>query len=254
MGVKHRTTRRLHLAAVVVLGLALGVGGAAAATSSDPDRPAVTTAGVCFLSRPGSDAAFGYTSTTSVRYNLGLSGTSVINKHADRWRLSCVAHRPGVGPDDFVDFEAFFPAHRRALGRTAYFLTGDDDAAEELLQSAFAKVAAKWDRIAPTASPRAYVRQAMLNEVRSRWRRRSRIAEYAVAELPEDRAGVDVATEVADREVLGNALRRLTKGQRAVLYLRFYEDLSESETARALGCSLGTAGSHVVLPGAGPLG
>jgi RNA polymerase sigma-70 factor (sigma-E family) len=146
--------------------------------------------------------------------------------------------------DDFNDFEAFFLAHRRALGRTAYFLTGDDDAAEDLLQSAFAKAAARWERIAHTPSPRAYVRQAMLNEVRTGWRRRQRIVEYALAELPEDGDRADVATEVADRETLGSALRQLTKRQRAVLYLRYYEDLSEHETSRALGCSLGTVKSQ----------
>jgi RNA polymerase sigma-70 factor (sigma-E family) len=146
--------------------------------------------------------------------------------------------------DQFDDFEAFFLAHRRALSRTAYFLTGDDDAAEDLLQSALAKAAAKWERIAHTASPRAYVRQAMLNEMRTRWRRRQRLVEHALAELPEDRDQADVAREVADRQALGDALRQLTKRQRAVLYLRYYEDLSEHATARALGCSLGTVKSQ----------
>lgn len=146
--------------------------------------------------------------------------------------------------DDWEDFDAFFVEHRRALSRTAYFLTGDDQAAEDLLQSGFAKAAANWSRIAGTASPQAYVRQAMLNEVRSSWRRRRRITEHASAALPEDSERDDVAAEVADREMLGKALRQLTKRQRAVLYLRFYEDLSESEAARVLDCAPGTVKSQ----------
>lgn len=152
-------------------------------------------------------------------------------------------------PDRYDGFREFFAARRSDLTRTAFFLTGDDGAAEDLLQEAMVKTAAKWHRIHPDGNPDAYVRQVMLNLVRSRWRRRQKITEYATEEVPERFAEHDVESSVLAKSALGRALRTLTARQRATLYFRYYEDLSEVETARILGCSTGTvkSQSHAAL-------
>jgi RNA polymerase sigma factor (sigma-70 family) len=80
----------------------------------------------------------------------------------------------------------------------------------------------------------------MLNRSRSLWRRRRRGVEHPLAVLPEPASPADVARDVTNVAVLGDALRKLGPRQRAVLYLRYYEDLSEAETAQTLGCSVGT--------------
>ncbi|UPK75886.1 SigE family RNA polymerase sigma factor [Nocardioidaceae bacterium SCSIO 66511] len=151
--------------------------------------------------------------------------------------------------DRYDGFREFFAARRSDLSRTAFFLTGDDNAAEDLLQEAMVKTAAKWHRIHPNGNPDAYVRQVMLNLVRSRWRRRQKITEYATDEVPEVHSAHDIESAVVAKSVLGRALQTLTARQRATLYFRYYEDLSEAETARLLGCSTGTvkSQSHAAL-------
>lgn len=140
-------------------------------------------------------------------------------------------------------FREFFVARRAALSRTAYFLAGSDGDAQDLLQEAMVAVAARWPRLR-TGNPEAYARQVMLNRVRSRWRRRQRVREETtdqVPEAPDTRSQTDAA-EV--RQLLAGALRRLAPGHRAVLYLRFYEDLSPTEVAPLLGVSVGTVKSQ----------
>lgn len=125
-----------------------------------------------------------------------------------------------------------------ALSRTAYLLTGDHQLAEDLLQSALASTY-RHSRRVRDGNPVAYVRQAMHREQISWWRRR-RPAEHLSGE-PVDRRGVeDVAADVVNRVTLVRALAQLPPRQRAVVVLRFYDDLTEAETARVLGCAVGT--------------
>ncbi|MBE1532636.1 SigE family RNA polymerase sigma factor [Actinomadura algeriensis] len=134
-------------------------------------------------------------------------------------------------------FAAFVAARSGSLVRTAYVLAGDQHAAEDLLQSALAKTAARWGRV--RENPEGYVRRAMYNEQVTRWRRRRR--ESAVAELPEPAAaGPDVDLRVT----LQRALLALPPRKRAVLVLRYYEDLPEREVAEIMGCSVGTVRSQ----------
>jgi RNA polymerase sigma-70 factor (sigma-E family) len=147
--------------------------------------------------------------------------------------------------DGYEGFSDFFHANRAALSRAAFLLSGSESAAEELVQSALTKVAARWPRLSRAGDPRAYARQVMLNEVRSRWRRRKTIDEAPIDQVPEDSdPSADLAEAIAVKLSLAKTLRRLTPKQRAVLYLRFYEDLSEKQTAELMNCSVGTVKSQ----------
>jgi len=143
-------------------------------------------------------------------------------------------------------FEEFVAAQGPALSRTAYFLTGDHGKAEELLQEALTRTAGRWRRISAQGTPGAYVRQVMVNQLRSSWRRR-RLAVFPTADPPESAARNtrnSVSSAVTGELMFGEVLRRLAPRQRAVLYLRFHEDLTEAETADVLGCSVGTVKSQ----------
>jgi len=137
---------------------------------------------------------------------------------------------------DEAGFDAFVQARSAALSRTAYLLTGDHHLAQDLVQAALLQAAKRWSRI--HTSPEAYVRRAMYHQNISWWRRR-RITETQLAS--HDRAVESSDTDL--RLTLDQALGRLTPKQRTVLVLRYYEDLTEVETARALGISAGTVKS-----------
>ncbi|MDN4173195.1 SigE family RNA polymerase sigma factor [Nocardioides sp. SOB77] len=138
-------------------------------------------------------------------------------------------------------FELFVAARRAALLRTAYLLTGNHHDAEDLVQVALVKVVPHWDRIADHPEP--YVRRVLARESVSRWRRRS-WREMSTAELPEVRTSGDEAGEVSDRDLLRSALAALPPRQRAVVVLRYHEDLTERQTAEALGIAVGTVKSQ----------
>ncbi|MEN3535181.1 SigE family RNA polymerase sigma factor [Microbispora sp. ZYX-F-249] len=142
------------------------------------------------------------------------------------------------------DFRAFVIDRSGALFRTAYLLTGDRHAAEDLVQSALAKTAAKWRGLRDPASIEGYVRRVMYHEQVSRWRRRSRIAEVPTGRLP-DHIGGEYAEMVDLRLVMRTALARLTPRQRTMLVLRYFEDLSETEIARLLGVRVGSVRSQI---------
>jgi len=143
---------------------------------------------------------------------------------------------------DRQEFDAFVEARSTALLRTAYLLTHDRGLAEDLVQTSLAKAWFSWTRI--ETRPEAYVRRIMVNTYSSWWRRRWN-GEEATADLPErhdPRRGEEVRAD--DRTDLWRALERLPKRQRAVVVLRFYEDLSEAETAEIMQCSVGTVKSQ----------
>lgn len=145
----------------------------------------------------------------------------------------------GVQRADRRDFVAYVVARRGALLRTAWLLTGDTPLAEDLVQTALLKCWPRWGRVGHMDNPDAYVRQVVLTTYLSWWRRRWR------GEVPTDR--LPEAThedEPVDRASLVAALARLPRGQRAVVVLRFAEDLSEARTAEVLGCSVGTVKSQ----------
>ena len=143
------------------------------------------------------------------------------------------------------EFREFMRGRWPAMVRLAYGLTGDLGHAEDVAQAAFARAYASWSRVARTGDPDAYVRRIVINENNSRFRRR-RVTERLVDAVPEPSGprAADTADAFGDSEALMKALRRLGPRQRAVVVLRFWMDMSEAETAAALGCSVGTVKSQ----------
>ena len=139
-------------------------------------------------------------------------------------------------------FSAYVAARQHALVRTAFLLTGDHHSAEDLVQAALARTYLAWGRIRDGHAIDAYVRRTMINEHTSWWRRAWRHRERSTAELPEPPAAAD--PDVGERDEVWELVRTLPPRQRAVVVLRFYEDLTEADTADALGCSVGNVKSQ----------
>jgi RNA polymerase sigma-70 factor (sigma-E family) len=142
-----------------------------------------------------------------------------------------------------AEFLAFVVARSPALLRTAFLLTADRGHAEDLVQTALAKTYVAWPRIRDVGAVVAYVRRTMLTTYLSWRRRRHWFAERPTADLPE------IAVTAGPEDLLGGeelwaALRELSPMQRAVLVLRFAEDLAVEEVARLLDLPVGTVKSH----------
>jgi RNA polymerase sigma-70 factor (sigma-E family) len=137
-------------------------------------------------------------------------------------------------------FSEYVVARSAALLRTAYLLTGNRADAEDLLQTTLAKTYLAWDRIRDHEAIDAYVRRTMVNTQTSFWRRKKPESLY---DAPPDRPGRDAHADSDLHDALWSALARLGRKQRAVLVLRYYEDLSEADTAGLLGVSVGTVKS-----------
>lgn len=141
--------------------------------------------------------------------------------------------------EEAAGFDEFVAARGDALWRTAWLLTGDAHRAEDLVQTALAKAWPKWDRIAADGSFEAYVRRVLFTTYVAWWRRRWN------AEVPTERLPERAAEERPDLGAdLVLALARLPRGQRAVVVLRYVEDLTERQTADLLGISVGTVKSQ----------
>jgi RNA polymerase sigma-70 factor (sigma-E family) len=142
------------------------------------------------------------------------------------------------------EFERFVAESTDPLLRTAYLVVGDLDEAEDLVQECFIAVARRWPRVRSMDHPRAYARRVLMNLALDGSARRSRrsLELEPSAELVDDRS-VHELTAVDTRSELVQALATLPPRQRAVLVLRYFEDLSETQTAAALECSVGTVKS-----------
>jgi RNA polymerase sigma-70 factor (sigma-E family) len=150
-----------------------------------------------------------------------------------------------------AEFEAYVSARSDGLMRLAYLLCGNRADAEDLLQTALAKTYLAYPRIRDKHALDAYVRRTLATTQTSIWRRRASRREVIVAEVPTAAPGdaprfgqPDTSDTVDLRDALWRALGQLGKRQRAVVILRYYEDLSETETAAALGISAGTVKSQ----------
>jgi len=145
--------------------------------------------------------------------------------------------------DTAADFESWMSARQHKLLRTAYLLTGDVHTAEDLTQTTLAKVYLAWDRVSAAQSVDAYARKIMVNEHTSMWRRL-----WRHREVVSDTSTHDVPVAVHQYDGVGAALwdavTALPERQRAVVVLRYYEQLSEKEAAETLGVSVGTVKSQ----------
>lgn len=142
-----------------------------------------------------------------------------------------------------ADFRDWVAARSADLLRMAVLLTGDRDDADDLLQTALAKLYLAWGRIADRQALDAYVYRTMAN-TRVTWWRRRRLAEIPVEHLPEH-ATRDPFAGHDDRDALRRALLRLPHRQRVAVVLRYFEQLTEAETAAVMGVTVGTVKSSV---------
>lgn len=142
-----------------------------------------------------------------------------------------------------AQFDEFVASRSRALLRSAYLLTGDWGQAQDLVQTALIATWRRWDGLQRPDAPFAYVSKVMTTTFLS-WRRRRWHGEHPTALLPERAAATDLAESAAVRDDVRQALLALPPRQRAVVVLRFLLDLSEAQTAAALGCAPGTVKSQ----------
>ena len=150
--------------------------------------------------------------------------------------------RPGDLSGKDAEFSAYMSARQPALYRTAYLLAGDHAGAEDLLQTAFAKLYLSWDRIRDREALDGYVRRIMVNENNSLWRRAWKRREHTTDTMPD--AGTLDTYDDGMGGVLWSFVQTLPPKQRSVVVLRYYEQLSEAEIADVLGISVGTVKSQ----------
>jgi len=141
-------------------------------------------------------------------------------------------------------FAEFVTARSRSLYRAAYLMVGDAQLAQDLLQEALTKTYVAWPRLRDPGKAEAYTRKAITTTAISWFRRKHWNGERPVAEPPE--TGLDGHAEAVTRHAwLWEAMLRLPARQRAAIVLRYYEDLTEAQTAEAMGCAVGTVKSQV---------
>jgi len=149
-------------------------------------------------------------------------------------------------------FEQFVAESTASLLRTAYLVTGDSGHAEDLVQQSLFKIARRWSRVVSMESPQAYARRILINVAMDDSKRRSRdraeLAKQSLSDRPlsspwESEFSLGALAATDDRLELIRALGELAPRQRAVLVLRYFDDLTESEAAATLGCSIGTVKS-----------
>jgi RNA polymerase sigma-70 factor (sigma-E family) len=137
-------------------------------------------------------------------------------------------------------FDMFVRARLPALLRFAHAVTGDPHTAADLVQDALERTGVRWSKLDRLGDPEAYVRRAIINGRASRWRKHRR--ETLVAVFPEK--PTTVTEDGLDRDELWRLVRALPPRQRAIIVLRYYEDMSEAQIAATLGCSPGTVKSQ----------
>jgi RNA polymerase sigma-70 factor (sigma-E family) len=142
------------------------------------------------------------------------------------------------------DIEEYVRVRTPALLRTAYLLTTDVHAAEDLVQTVLAKLWPRWQRLSTAGDPDAYVRRCLVNTFLS-WRRRRAATELVLSDPPERSAPARHDQDsVGTRLLVLGALGQLPPRQRATVVLRFFNDLSEGQVAELMGCGIGTLKSR----------
>ncbi|MFB7086179.1 SigE family RNA polymerase sigma factor [Streptomyces sp. NPDC056296] len=183
--------------------------------------------------------------TTPVCTSASNAATAAAPTKAPVKATAMAAAKPQTFP--YPSFSSYVRARQPVLLRTARSLTANPSDAEDLLQTALTKTYVAWERIEDHRALDGYVRRALLNTRTSQWRKR-KVDEFACDELPEPEpvpAGDDPAERQALHDAMWRAIMKLPARQRAMVVLRYYEDLSEAQTAEVLGVSVGTVKSAV---------
>jgi RNA polymerase sigma-70 factor (sigma-E family) len=142
-----------------------------------------------------------------------------------------------------AEFTDFVAEHGGQLLRTACLVTGNAHLGEDLLQTALAKAYGSWAKVRRADHPAAYVRRLMINAHLS-WVRRLMNTEQVLETFPDVGSG-DPQTAHAENDEMRQALLRLSPRVRTAVVLRYFDDLSEAETAQLMGCSRSTVNNHV---------
>jgi RNA polymerase sigma-70 factor (sigma-E family) len=149
-----------------------------------------------------------------------------------------------------VTFEEYVATRGPALVRLARLLTGDDHRGEDLAQDVLARVYVHWRRVARSGRPDVYVRRMLVNANASWWRRRSSrevaVGAGAIATVAERSVTSDVDAAAVERDLMWRLILTLPARQRAVLVLRYYEDLDDAAIAEILDCSAVTVRTHAM--------
>ncbi|MEU0830539.1 SigE family RNA polymerase sigma factor [Streptomyces sp. NPDC056231] len=196
------------------------------------------TTPVCTGASRGATAATGHAPLTSPASHT---------QHASHGSPGSYGSYAGRAPYvPYPSFSSFVRARGPVLLRTARSLTTNPSDAEDLLQTALTKTYVAWERIEDHRALDGYVRRALVNTRTSQWRKR-KVDEFACDELPEQETAPapDPAEQQSLRDAMWRAVLRLPDRQRAMVVLRYYEDLSEAQTAEVLGVSIGTVKSAV---------
>lgn len=150
-------------------------------------------------------------------------------------------------PPGHPSFDEYVGERRQALVRAAHAMCRDAYLAEDIVQSALEHTYVAWPRIRDPRAIDAYVRRAMYHEHIGSWRRRGRGAEVSTPDVPDRPQAPGIETTALtseERQELWELVLQLPPRQRTAVVLRYYEDLSEAETARVLGCAVGTVKSN----------
>ncbi|MEV5199043.1 SigE family RNA polymerase sigma factor [Streptomyces sp. NPDC053720] len=188
--------------------------------------------------------------TSHTSYSSHTTGHSSHGLQAPRAARAAYAsrtpHAPYAPQTPYPSFSSFVRARGPVLLRAARSLTANPSDAEDLLQTALTKTYVAWERIEDHRALDGYVRRALLNTRTSQWRKR-KVDEFACDELPEQEAAPapDPAEQQTLHDAMWRAVLKLPDRQRAMVVLRYYEDLSEAQTAEVLGVSVGTVKSAV---------
>jgi RNA polymerase sigma-70 factor (sigma-E family) len=153
-----------------------------------------------------------------------------------------------VLPRAAAHFAQFVEDCTDSLLGTAYLLTRDRQAAEELVQDTLVALYPQWSKVVQAQSPIAYVRRSLINRYLNQQRRPSAselVTDFTAARAPERRPGWDFAHQVDDRDQLRRVLSTLPARQRAAVVLRYFHDLSDQQVGEAMGCRAATVRSLI---------
>ena len=149
-----------------------------------------------------------------------------------------------VASNDWATFAEYVSARSAALHRVAYLIVGDVGLAQDLVQEALIRTFVAWSRLHHAANAEAYTRRA-ITTIAIDWSRRKGWSAERTTDHPPDTPAPGHADRIDEHTWIGQCLRRLTVRQRVAIVLRYYEDLTEAQTAAAMGCRVGTVKSTV---------